>query len=118
MGDLELWPTPSTGDTITFWYSYLPNALSADGDTTLIPEPHAGNLLLYGGLCYAAEFKRDILMLGDFQSQFNGAMGDFQKYLNRQAGQYPGAFPTWTRLQPGPPHDPSSDVPFGDWGNF
>lgn len=115
MNTLELWPTPSTGDTITFFYSYLPNVLTADGDTTLLPEPHAANLLEYGSLVLAAEFKRDILMLGDFQSQYSQALQDFQKYLNRKAGAYPGAFPTWTRLNPFAPHDPSTDMPGWDW---
>lgn len=114
MNTLELWPTPSTGDTITFWYSYLPSALSADGDTTLLPEPHAANLLQYGALVQAAEFKRDIMMLGDYQSQYATAMQDFQKYLNRKAGAYPGAFPTWTGQRPFAPHDPSADIPW-DW---
>lgn len=114
MNTLELWPTPSTGDTITFWYSYLPSALSADGDTTLLPEPHAANLLEYGSLVLAAEFKRDIMMLGDYQGQYAQALQDFQKYLNRKGGAYPGAFPTWTRMNPLAPHDPSTDVP--SWG--
>ena len=116
MGTLEFWPTPSSGDTITFWYSYLPNTLSADNDVTLLPEPHAGNLLMYGSLVYAAEFKRDIMMLGDYQAQYAAALQDFQKYVNRKPGAYPQAFPTWTHLNPYAPHDPSQDVPGWDWG--
>jgi hypothetical protein len=113
LNQLEVWPAPTNADTMTFWYSYLPAQLVNDSDVPLLPEPHCSNLLGYGALVQAAEFKRDIMMLGDFQGQYAASMQDFQKYLNRKAGAYPMSFPTWTRLDPWAPHDRSTDVP--DW---
>jgi len=112
LNQLELWPTPNSADTLTTWYSYLPTYLAADGDVPALPEPHASNLLSYGALVQAAEAKRDIMMLGDFQSQYAASMQDFQRYLNRKAGAYPRSFPTWTSTTTYGPHDPSADV----WG--
>jgi hypothetical protein len=115
LNQIELWPNARTGDVLTTWYSYLPTPLSDDTDVPAIPEPYASNLLEYGACVQGAEFKRDIMMLGDFQSQYAQALQNFQKYLNRKAGAYPGAFPTWTRMNPFAPHDPSTDVPGWDW---
>lgn len=112
--DIELWPTPAGGETLTTWYANLPAALSADGDIPLIPEPHASDLLEFGALIHAAEFKRDLMMLGDFQQQYATALAGFQRYVNRKAGAYPASFPTWTRGRGYGPHDPSTDVPYFD----
>jgi hypothetical protein len=108
LNQLELWPAASAGDVLTFWYSYLPGALS-DPDVPAFPEPFGSKLLEYGALCQAAEFKRDVMMLGNYQAQYDEQMREFQKFLNRKAGSYPGAFPTWTRSDWFVPHDPSSD---------
>lgn len=115
LNQLELWPNARTGDVLTTWYSYLPTYLSADTDVPAIPEPFGSKLLEYGACAQGAELKRDILMLGDYQSQQQSWMQAFQRYLNRKGGAYPAAFPTWTRLNPFAPHDPSTDVPAWDW---
>lgn len=108
---MEVWPTPTAADTMTFYYSYMPGALAQDGDMPVIPEPYASNCLGYGALVQAAEAKRDIMMLGDFQSQYNQSTQDFQKYLNRKSGSYPQHFPVVTGMSLTPFHDPSTDVP-------
>lgn len=115
LNQLEFWPTPGTGDVLTTWYSYLPTPLSADADVAAFPEPFGSKLLEYGALVQAAEWKRDIMVLGDFQSQYASWLQAFQRYLNRKGGAYPGAFSTWTRMNPFAPNDPSMDVPAWDW---
>ena len=118
MNQIELWPTPTEADTLTFYYSYTPAALSANTDIPLIPEPYASKLLEFGALVQAAEFKRDLMMLGDFQQQYATWLAAFQRYVNRKQGAYPETFPTWTRKMPFGPHDPAVDIPdtYGAWG--
>ena len=111
LSQLEVWPTPGEADTLTFWYSYAPAVLSGDTDVPGIPEPFASNCLIYGAACKAAEWKRDLMMLGDFQQQYASHLAGFQRYVNRKAGAYPEAFPTWTRLRPYLPADRSTDIP-------
>lgn len=111
INQIEFWPTPQAADTLNTWYSHLPTFLSADGDQPAFPEPFGSKLLEYGALVQGAEWKRDILVLGQYQAQYQSWLQAFQKYLNRKAGAYPETFPTWTRLRPGAPHDPSTDVP-------
>jgi len=112
---LILWPTPAAADTITFYYSYLPTPLSANGDTPQMPEPFASNVLEFGAAIKAAEFKRDLMMLGDFQQQYATWLAGFQRFANRKQGQYPEEFPTWTRKVPYGPHDPATDIPDSYW---
>ena len=107
---LMIWPTPASADTITFYYSYLPTPLSADSDVPEIPMPYTP-ALEFGALVHAAEFKRDLMMLGDFQSQYASWLQAFQRFANRKQGAYPEEFPTWSRKLPYGPHDPSTDVP-------
>jgi len=116
MNQLEVWPPARSGDVMTFWYSYLPTALSGDTDVPGIPEPYATNVLTYGACVKAAELKRDLAVLPNYQGQYNQALSAFQVYLNRKAGSYPAAFPTWTGGRRWPFSDPSTDVPWYGWG--
>lgn len=109
---IEFWPTPQGGETLQTWYAAAPTALSADSDVPVIPEPYASNCLIYGAAVKAAEWKRDLMMLGDFQQQYASALAAFQRYVNRKAGAYPETFPTWVRGRPYGPHDPSTDIPY------
>jgi len=109
--ELILWPTPMSADTITFYYAYLPTPLSSGTDVPGMPEPYASQCLEYGAAIKAAEWKRDLMMLGDFQQQYATALAAFQRFVNRRQGEYPEQFPTWTRKLPYGPHDPSVDIP-------
>lgn len=111
LSTLHLWPTPAGGETLTTYYAALLTALSAVGDIPLIPEPHASKLLLYGPAVKAAEWKRDLLMLGEFQQQYAAALAGFQRYLNRKGGAYPASFPVKMPGREWMPADPSVDVP-------
>lgn len=112
LNQLEVWPAPHAGDLLNVWYSYLPTPLSADSDVPGMPEPYGSNLLGYGACVQGAEFKKDVLMLSNFQGQYGQAMLAFQRYLNRKAGSYPEAFPTWTGGPRFPFSDPSTDIPW------
>jgi hypothetical protein len=117
LSTLMVWPTPGEADTLTFYYTTLPTALSADSDLPAIPEPYASKLLEFGALIQAAEFKRDLMMLGDFQQQYAVWLAAFQRYVNRKAGAYPESFPSWTGNRRYGPHDPSTDLPdYAAWG--
>lgn len=109
LNQLDLWPTPSGADTLTTDYSHLPTALSADGDVPAIPEPFGSKLLEYGACTQAAEFKKDLLMLSDFQQSYQGWIRAFQRYLNRRQGAYPRSFPVFGD-NVYVPHDPSTDA--------
>lgn len=115
MNQIEFWPAASAGDVLNFWYTTLPTYLSADGDFPLFPEPFGSKLLEYGALVQGAEWKRDIMVLGQYQAQYQSWMQAFQRYLNRKAGAYPESFPTWTRLLPYAAHDPSTDIAWSSY---
>lgn len=56
---VEFFPTAVGGETLQWWYSKLPTALSAATDTPAIDEPYATRLLEYGALAIAAEIVKD-----------------------------------------------------------
>lgn len=80
---LEIWPTPGAGQTLTFWYVYLPTVLSGDSDTPVIMEPFGSKLLEYGALVEGARFKKDPL-LTDYEQQYAMWLAKFQTWMNRR----------------------------------
>lgn len=83
---IELWPTPGAGQSMTLWYVYLPDELTADGDEPAILEPYGSKLLEYGALVELARFKKDPL-LGDLEAAYQVWLARFQVWLNRREGQ-------------------------------
>jgi hypothetical protein len=88
---IELWPTPGAGQSLTFWYSGLPDALVADGDQALIQEPFGSKVLEYGALVEGARFLKDPL-LQDYEAAYQGWLAKFQVWLNRRQGETSLAF--------------------------
>lgn len=84
---LEIWPDPSAGTTLTFWYVYLPDELVADDDVPVIKVPYGSRLLEYGALVQGAEFKQDLLMMGQWQALYSYWASEFQTWLNRREGE-------------------------------
>lgn len=82
---LELWPTPTTGETMDFWYVYLPDELTDGADEPAIMEPYGSKLLTYGALVEGARFKKDPL-LPDFEASYETWLARFQVWLNRREG--------------------------------
>lgn len=105
---MELYPTPTTVDTLTIYYVAFPTALSANGDVPILQEPWASKLLEYGALADAADWKGDPSE-GEYRQLFEVWKQKFRSHLTRRQGGQPGQF----RVFPGstfPPHDPSTDV--------
>ncbi len=108
MNDLELWPTPSAADVLTFWYVYQPTALSGDSDVPAIPEPYATRLLTLGACWWLADLTGDPASQ-QYQADFEGWIARFRSHLNRRKGGQVGGF----EFQPEAsfvPHDPSTIV--------
>ncbi len=91
MNQIEIWPTPGPGQSLTFRYVYLPDELTADGDMPLIPEPYGSRLLKYGALVERSRFIKDPL-LGDIEGAYQLWLARFQVFLNRRNGASTVAF--------------------------
>lgn len=83
--EIELWPTPTSADSLLMYYSYLPTALSADADTPVLPEPFGSKLLEYGALAEAADF------VGDpdqdrYRALYENWLAKLRVHLNRRRG--------------------------------
>ncbi len=92
---LELWPEPGAGQSMSFWYVYLPDELTADGDNPAIMEPFGSELLEAGALVRGARFKKDPL-LADLEADLEVRMQRFQVWLNRREGSGPRTFRVWS----------------------
>ena len=106
--DLELYPTPGSADTLTFYYMAAPTALSNGTDVPIIPEPYATNLLTYGALADVGvgDFKGDPRTAA-WSSQFEYWMSKYRAHLQMKRGGQPGQF-EFTPDRVYPPHDPST----------
>ena len=108
INDFEVYPTPSSADTVTIYYVALPTVLSGNTDVPILQEPFASKVLEYGALCEAADWKGDPSE-GEYRQLFQQWMMKLKTNLNRKQGGQPGQF----RVFPGyayPPHDPSTDT--------
>jgi hypothetical protein len=111
--DMEFWPTANASTTFTFYYSYLPTALSANGDIpdAGLPEPYATRCLVYGAMAQAADLTGDPSG-SDYANQFEAWKSKLTVHLGRRrAGQVESLVPF---AGPVAPHDPSTDV--RTWG--
>ncbi len=98
---IEFWPAPGGGQSMQFWYVYLPDALVADDDQPVILEPWGSNLLTYGASVMGAKNKKDPL-LPVFQADYLAEKARFQQWLNqRQTGN---GRRVAMELGSGPPH--------------
>jgi hypothetical protein len=89
--EIELWPTPTAADTLLMYYSYLPTALVADGDTLVLPEPFGSKLIEYGTLAEAADY------IGDpdqdrYRAMYENWLAKLRTHLNRRRGRGTGQF--------------------------
>lgn len=109
MNSIEFYPAANGGEVLTYFGSKQPDTyLSADGDVPLIPEPFS-ILLEYGALIHMGEFKADLLMLGDWQQQWNVWMAKFKTFSGVRLGQDSLAFRVLEGRRIYPPNDRSSD---------
>lgn len=114
LNEFEVYPAPQNADTLTFYYTARPTALSGDTDTPVIPEPYATDCLVYGAEARLAQFSGDP-DIGYYQQLYADAMARFKTHINRLAGR----ITTQMNLQDDklwPPHDPSVDMRDFDYG--
>lgn len=84
LNQLELWPTPQAADTIQFYYSYLPTALSGDTDVPALQEPYV-KVLEYGALVQGGELQMDPL-LPTWKAEYVDLKARLRVHLNRRGG--------------------------------
>lgn len=92
--DFELWPTPAAIDVVTIYYAAFPTALSGDTDVPALDEPYASNLLTYGALGQAGDWKGDPASQ-EWQGLFAQWMGSYQNHLDQKRGETPIYGHTW-----------------------
>lgn len=105
---IEIWPIPGPDQILRFWYVYSPEALVADTDVPVFPEPFGSKLLEFGGCVEGGRFKKDPL-LSDYEQAFEYWIGRFTSMLNRS--NLVKQFPIYERGV-NAPHDPSADYAF------
>ncbi len=105
---VEFWPNAQGGETLTYYGQALPTALSANGDTPILPEPYASKALEYGALAEAADFKKD----PDVQT-YRALYEDQKRRLRAFRNRRRGKLVAQLGIQGAsllPPHDPSVDL--------
>jgi hypothetical protein len=108
LNQIEFYPTPGAADTLTIWAVKAPTALSANGDTPILPEPYASKVLEYGALAEAADFKGDPSEQ-EYRQLFEVWKGKLRTHLTRRSGTQPRQF-GFVPSGVYPPHDPSTDI--------
>lgn len=108
LSEFEVWPTPTTADTIKIYYVQLPTPLSDDGDLPILPEPYASKLLEYGALAEGADYRSDPSEF-EYRQLYEGWIAKFKSHLARKHGEGPGQLEIYGRYQL-VPHDPSTDL--------
>lgn len=107
LSQLEVYPTPQTVDTLTFYYIAMPTALAADTDVPVVQEPYATDCLSYGAMAKLSEFTGD--PDGQYYRQlYQAATNQFRAHLNRRTGRITGQFGLQDNTA-WPSHDPSVD---------
>lgn len=108
VSDIQFYPTPSSADTVTVYYVKQPTALSANSDTSVLPEPYSARCLIYGACAQAGEFV-SAPQTQAFAQQFEMWKTRLRGHLRRKQGAYTTHF----RIIGGrltAPHDPSTDI--------
>lgn len=108
LNQLELWPTPTSADTLQFYYSYLPAALFATTDVPAFQEPWGSKILEYGALSQAAEQLGDPSGIFSWEPKYQQWMQRFQGHLNRRGGMVDQLQVMYNKYRV--PHDNSVDV--------
>lgn len=81
---IELWPTPDNGQSLEFWYVYLPNTLVDDEALHVLQEPYGTDILTYGACLHASDFKKDPALYTLYQPGFSAAMEAYKTFLSRR----------------------------------
>lgn len=82
---IEFFPQAVGGEVLTFYGLLLPTALSSPTDPVIFPEPYS-KAIIYRALIHAAQFKKDLLMLNDFRSDYQDWLQRFRAFNNTRNG--------------------------------
>lgn len=85
-GSIELFPAAQGSETLQFWYSTLPTALSANTDVPVIDEPYASKLLEYGALVEAYDYMKDTIGGYVIRQVYQQWLQTFHDHLARREG--------------------------------
>src|SRR5215475_8308644 len=88
---IEFWPNALGGEVLHFYGWGIPAPMSAPTEEPLIPEPYR-RVIEYGALVHAAEFQKDILLIQQFQGDYQDWLNRFRKWKNSFATSQPGQF--------------------------
>lgn len=80
---IEFWPNAIGGEILHFYGWGLPSVLVNDTDHSMIPEPYQ-RVIEYGALVHAAEFQKDVLLIEQYQADYQDWLQRFRAYKNRQ----------------------------------
>lgn len=106
--DLDLFPTPSTADTLLMYYVKTPAVLVNNTDVPAIPEPYATEVIEAGALVHATDYLKDFISGYTYRQVYEQKLTEFRQHLSKREGaqtkQFARAADLWR-----PPNDPSVD---------
>jgi len=83
---IEIWPSATGGEILSFYGGRLPPALLNDTDQPMIPEPYGSNILEFGADAQASEFKQNYIMLSTYQQESAYWLSRFRAFQNNRPG--------------------------------
>jgi len=88
---IEYWPMAVGGEVLTFYGWGLPGPMSAPTDPPIIPEPYT-RVIEYGALIHAAEYQKDVLLIQQYQGDYQDWLTRFRGYKNKLGTTQPDQF--------------------------
>lgn len=111
MGDLlELYPAPSTGDTLNLWYVPRPTALSSGSDTPSDIPSEYHKLLEFFALAEAYEYHRKMSLMTYNKGLYEQGIKGMIKMLRGRQGRTDRIVVGYPERRRELPRDPSADV--------
>lgn len=118
---LEVWPVPpTTGDTLTVWYTGAPTALASAGDIpSLVPSEYHAAIEVGAAARLAAIYETDgenRQLKADLLAEYQQLVGELRAFITRHATDQPRrlrvGYQRYPRLRPA---TPSTDVGGERW---
>ena len=88
---LEFWPNAIGGEVLHVYGWGLPTPMVNPTEVSVIPEPYQ-RVIEYGALIHAAEFQKDVLLIQQFQGDYQDWLQRFRAFKNRADTSQPEQF--------------------------
>jgi hypothetical protein len=88
VASIEFWPQANGGEVLHFYGWGLPPAMVADQEVSIIPEPYQ-RAIEYGALVHAAEFQKDVLLMQQYQADYQDWKSRFLTFKNKMDTSQP-----------------------------